>query len=175
MTGSNQYAIARQMAAPRMIAAVHVRLPIHAVRTTFKPYLDQVYAAARAGAVNVDGQNVFVYLDTPDRPTEADVSFGVGVTAPFVAVGAVAPTSLPGGEVAVTTHWGSYAKSGNAHEAVIEWCRTNGRRRAGARWEVYGHWTDDEAYLRTDVFHLLEPAEAASGRLPTEPQSSPAA
>ena len=158
MTLSHEYTVSLQIAAPRTIAAVHARLPIAAVPTTFRRYLDQVYAAARAGAVHLDGQNVFVYRDTPDRPTETDVAFGVGVTAPFVAVGAVAPTSLPVGEVATTTHRGSYAKLGAAHEAVIGWCRRQGRRQGGARWEVYGHWTEDEAQLRTDVLYLLEPA-----------------
>ena len=115
MTLSHEYTVSLQIAAPRTIAAVHAHLPIAAVPTTFRRYLDQVYAAARAGAVHLDGQNVFVYRDTPDRPTETDVAFGVGVTAPFVAVGAVAPTSLPVGEVATTTHRGSYAKLGAAH------------------------------------------------------------
>ena len=107
-------AVSVQTALPRTIAAVHARLPIASVPSTFRRYLDQVYAAAMAGAVQLDGQNVFVYRDTPDRPTEADVAFGVGVRTPFAAVGAVRPTPLPVGEVATTTHWGSYAKLGDA-------------------------------------------------------------
>ena len=168
---SHAYTVSVQTAASRTIAAVHARLPIVAVPSTFRRYLDQVYAAARAGAVHLDGQNIFIYRDAPDRQTEADVAFGVGVTAPFAAIGAVEPTSLPVGEVATTTHWGSYAKLAAAHDAVIAWCRTHGRRRAGTRWEVYGHWTDDEARLRTDVFYLLEPSGTStrpSGRLKTE-------
>ena len=152
-----RYSVSIQIAAPRNIAAVHARMPIAAVSRTFKQYLDQVYAAARAGAVHLDGQNVFVYRAAPDRPGDADVAFGVGVTAPFVAVGNVQPTPLPIGEVAMTTHWGNYADLGAAHHAIIEWCRLQQRRTTGTRWEVYGHWTDDEARLRTDVFYLLEP------------------
>ena len=164
MTFSNDYVVSSQVAAQRTIAAVHARLPITAVPKTFRRYLDQVYAAARTGVIQLDGQNVFVYRDAPDRPAEADVAFGVGATIPFAAVGNVEPTSLPVGEVATTTHWGSYAGLGAAHHAVIEWCRKNGRRRAGPRWEVYGHWTDDETRLRTDVFYLLEPAAPESFR-----------
>jgi hypothetical protein len=158
---SHEYVVvSQQTAAPRTIAAVHACVPIAAIPGTFRRYLDQVYAAARAGAVHLDGQNVFVYRDVPGRPTETDAAFGVGTTAPFVAVGAVEPTLVPAGEVATTTHWGSYAKIGAAHDAIIEWCRMKGRRRAGIGWEVYGHWTDDESRLRTDVFHLLERAES---------------
>jgi hypothetical protein len=43
----------------------------------------------------------------------------------------------------------------------VAWCRTHGRRVAGPSWEIYGHWTEDESRLRTDVYHLLEPV--ASG------------
>jgi hypothetical protein len=158
VTTSRPYTVSRQVAAPRTIAAVHARMPVGAVPGAFRRYLDQVYAAGRAGAVHLDGQNVFVYRVASDRPGEVDVAFGVGVTAPFAATGAVEPTALPVGEVATTTHWGSYAGLGAAHDAVVAWCRTNGCRTAGASWEVYGHWTDDEAQLRTDVFHLLAPA-----------------
>ena len=162
MTLSNEYSVSLQIAAPRTIAAVHARLSVSAVPNTFRRYLDQVYAAARNGSVQLDGQNVFIYRQLTDRPTEADVAFGVGVTAPFTAVGAVQPTPLPVGEVATTTHWGSYAKLGAAHDAVKAWCRARGLRLADTRWEVYGHWTDDEAQLRTDVFYLLEPSSSAS-------------
>jgi hypothetical protein len=159
---SHEHKVSLEYAAARTIAAAHARVRIDTVSTTFRRYLDQVYAAARAGAVHLDGQNVFLYRHAPDRPAEVDVAFGVGVTAPFVAVGAVVPTPLPVGEVATTAHWGSYATLGAAHAAVAEWCRVHGRRRSGESWEVYGHWTDDETHLRTDVFHLLEPAAATT-------------
>jgi hypothetical protein len=160
MTSAGGYVVSTQIALPRTIAAVHARVPRGAVSSTFRRYLDQVYAAARTGAVHLDGQNVFLYRVAHERPAELDVAFGVGVTAPFARVGAVEPTPLPAGEVATTTHLGSYAKLDAAHAAVVEWCRSNQRRPAGASWEVYGHWTDDESRLRTDVFYLLEPSPA---------------
>ena len=167
MTPSRAYSVSLQVATPRTIAAVQARVPIGTVSTSFRRYLDQVYAAARSGAIHLDGQNVFVYHCAPEQPAEMDVAFGVGIKEPFIAIGAVEPTSLPVGEVATTTHWGSYAKLGAAHDAVVQWCRSNGRMRTGASWEVYGHWTDDEARLRTDVFHLLEPVARASIELPS--------
>ena len=156
MTPPNEYKVSLQIAAPRLIAAVHARLPTEAVPGTFGRYLDQVYAAAQRGAVQLDGQNVFVYQDVPEWPKLAYVGFGVGVTAPFAAVGAVRPTQLPTGEVAMTTHVGSYARLGAAHDAIRDWCRTHGHPLTGQRWEVYGHWADDEAELRTDVLYLIE-------------------
>jgi effector-binding domain-containing protein len=154
---SPEYVVSLEHAAPCTIAAVHARLPTRDVPRSFARYLDQVYAAARAGAVQLDGQNVFVYRDVQDRPNEADVAFGVGIKAPFEQVANVQPTIVPGGPVAVTTHRGSYASLGAAHSAVIEWCRARGHRLAGSRWEVYGHWTEDEAQLRTTVYYMVQP------------------
>ena len=156
MTSPSDYVVSLQVAAPRTIAAVRARLAISTVPGLYGRYLDQVYAAAKAGAVQLDGQNVFVYHDVPGS-TEAEVAFGVGIRAPFTTVGNVEPTPLPVGEVATTTHWGSYAKRHAPHDAIIRWCREHGRTRAGPRWEVYGHWTADEAKVRTDVFYLLAP------------------
>jgi hypothetical protein len=51
---------------------------------------------------------------------------------------------------------GDYARIGEANAAIIAWCRANDRLRAGPSWEVYGHWTDDPAQLRTDIYYLLQ-------------------
>lgn len=147
-----------QVAAPRAIAAVRARLPIGRVPALFADYLNQVYAASRDGAIHLDGQNVFVYRDSSGPDGEVDVEFGVGVTAPFSPAGPVRYTELPVGEVAATTHWGDYARLGDAHAAVIAWSRAHERELAGPRWEVYGHWTDDPARRRTDVYYLLAPS-----------------
>jgi effector-binding domain-containing protein len=155
MAQSREYAVSLSHAAPRTIAAVHARLPTRDVPRAFSRYLDQVYAAARTGSVQLDGQNVFLYRDVQDQPGQSDVAFGVGVKAPFEPIANVQPTIVPGGTVATTTHRGSYAQLGAAHGAVIEWCRTHGHGVAGSRWEVYGHWVEDEAELRTDVHYLL--------------------
>ena len=126
----------------------------------FSRHLDQVYAAARAGAVALDGQNIFIYRSaTADQLT---VDFCVGVTAPFVAVGAVVPLETPSGTAAMTTHYGDYGALGDANAAILAWCRAQGRERAGPSWEVYGHWHDDPAQRRTDVYYLLQPGGATA-------------
>ena len=100
--------VSLQLAAPRAIAAVRARLPIHRVPASFTAYLNQVYTAARNGAIQLDGQNIFVYHGGASDD-EADVDFGVGVRSPFETHGAVTYSELPTGEVAVATHWGDYA------------------------------------------------------------------
>ena len=150
--------VSLKIAAPRAIAAVRARLPIRRVPASFTEYLNQVYAAARDGAMQLDGQNIFVYRDVAGAKDEADIEFGVGVKAPFAPTGAVRYSELPVGEVATATHWGDYAGLGDAHHAVLSWCRAHDRKLVGPRWEVYGHWTDDPAQLRTDVYYLLQPS-----------------
>ena len=151
---THEYAVTVQLARPCSIAAVRVRLPIRDVPRRFADYLNQVYAASRAGAIELDGQNIFVYSE--DAHGEADVEFGVGTRRPFDRIGAVVCSTTPSGEVATTTHWGDYADLGAAHNAVVAWCRSQGRSIAGPRWEVYGHWSDNPATRRTDIFYLLK-------------------
>lgn len=137
----------------RPVAGVRALVPRGRVAQEFGRYLDQVYAAARSGAVHLDGQNIFIYrAATADELT---VDFCVGVTAPFVAAGAVVPLETPHGVAVMTTHHGDYGKLGDANAAILEWCRANDRRRAGPSWEVYGHWHADPAQLQTDVYYLL--------------------
>jgi effector-binding domain-containing protein len=152
---ANAYRVQLQQGVPRTIAAVRARLPVREVKATFPRYLDQVYAAGRAGVVQLDGQNVFMYQSVAGQPEAADVAFGVGTVAPFAAAGNVEPVDLPLGEAATTTHWGTYDQLGAAHRAVVEWCRAHDRRPSGTSWEVYGHWTDDPTKLRTDIYYLL--------------------
>jgi hypothetical protein len=148
------YDVREVLVPPRPVAGVRAVVPRGRVGQEFGRHLDQVYAAARAGAVQLDGQNIFIYRSATAE--ELTVDFCVGVTAPFSATGAVVPLETPHGLAAVTTHRGDYARMGDANAAIAAWCRANDRRRAGPSWEVYGHWHDDPALLRTDVYYLLE-------------------
>src|SRR3954471_20743423 len=157
MTGSEGYRVKVERGAPRAIASVGARLPIQRVPATFARYLDQVYAAGKSGAVQLDGQNIFVYRSVPESRDDVDVEFGVGAKAPFAPFGDVRMTQLPTGEGATTTHRGPYSGLGDAHAAVIKWCRAQGRALTGTRWEVYGHWVDGEEPL-TAIYYLLTPS-----------------
>ena len=147
------YDVREVTALPRQVAGVRAEVPRGRVGQEFGKYLDQVYAAARTGALTHDGQNIFIYRSAVgDRMT---VDFCVGVTAPFSAVGAVQPLETPHGPAAMTTHVGDYARLGEANAAIHAWCRANHRDPAGPSWEAYGHWNDDPAQLRTEVYYLL--------------------
>jgi hypothetical protein len=118
--------------------------------------LAEVWAFLRASELTT-GRNVMLYRD--DLPS---VEVGVEVDAPFTSTGRVVPSSLPGGRAAVGVARGapSPASIASAHAAVREWCAANGHALTGVRWEIYGHWLDDQdpALYETEVYWLLAPA-----------------
>jgi len=114
--------------------------------------LDEIWGWLRANGIERGCPNVMLYLD--DVP---HVEVGVEMRQPFPPLaGRVVASSLPAGRVATTTHRGSWSELGAAHEAIVEWCRTNGETPAGPRWEIYGQHRDDPADQTADVFWLLE-------------------
>ena len=159
---STRYEVREVGVAARSVAGVRARVPRGRVAQEFGRHLDQVYAAARAGGVKLDGQNIFIYRAANDD--QLTVDFCVGVTEPFAAVGSVTPLETPQGIAAMTTHPGEYARLGEANAAILDWCRANDRQLAGPSWEVYGHWNADAALLRTEVYYLLQPAHEQAGR-----------
>jgi effector-binding domain-containing protein len=83
-----------------------------------------------------------------------DAEAGFPVSAPVPTRGRVIPSTLPGGPVAVTVHYGRYEDLTAAYEAVAEWLKEHGYEPAGPHWEVY--YTDpqtepDSARWRTDL------------------------
>ena len=91
------------------------------------------------------GLNVVLYPDS--CAGEFEIACGVQVKEGGNA-------STPGGTAATTVYWGAYDLMKPAHEAIHEWARANGRQ-LGPSWEVYGHWSDDPAKVRTDVYYLV--------------------
>ena len=83
------------------------------------------------------------------------VDFGVQVGRPFQDEGEIICAETPAGEVAMTTHIGSYAGLAAAHNAVHAWRAATGRAFGGYSWEIYGDWTNDETKLETQVVYLL--------------------
>ena len=109
-----------------------------------------VWEYIRRAHVASPGRNVAVYLNG-----KIDLEVGVEVGGDAMGEGDVGLSATPAGLVVTTTHRGSYAGLSHAHQAVREWCEAQRRRASGPNWEVYGHWTDNLAELRTDVSYLL--------------------
>jgi effector-binding domain-containing protein len=118
-----------------------------------------VWNAVRAQHVEA-GRHVAIYWDGTIR-----LEVGVEVRGPFVEQGEVVRSATPAGTVAWVTHLGPYRELGGAHEAVLDFCKTNNHRLAGPSWEIYGHWKPewdaDPSRIRTDVFYQVDASRRA--------------
>ena len=101
------------------------------------------------------GRNVMLYKD--DSP---NVEVGAEVGDSFTPTGRVVPSSLPAGRAATSVARGAPSAAGlaSAHAAVLDWCAENGHELTGVRWEIYGHWLEDQdpALFETEVYWLLK-------------------
>ena len=147
------YEVHLETVQPRMLAAARGRCATMAdIPAKIHELLDQVWPYVKQHQIKTTGINVVLYRPEPDG---LQMEAGVWVTEPFPESAPIIQTSTPGGPAATTTHMGPYSGIPNAHDAIVKWCSANHRERAGPTWEVYGHWSDDPAKLRTDIFHLL--------------------
>jgi effector-binding domain-containing protein len=119
--------------------------------------LDGVYEFARQELPRGVGLNVVQYFDWG-----AEFVIEVGVIVPIGTPGAgnIRLSATPAGRVATTTHWGTYDGLTAAHSALLAWCREHDLEPTGRNWEIYGHWNEDPAERRTDIFHQLKEGPA---------------
>ena len=150
------YEVVTRTVSAQPLAAVRRRVRIGDVGGAWKPALDLVWEyLGRHKGLRTDGHNCFLYHHPAPGEAAMLVDFGVQVIQPFHDAGEVVCTETPAGEVAMTTHVGSYGKLAAAHEAINSWRTATGRAFGACSWEIYGDWTDDEAKLETQVVYLL--------------------
>ncbi len=137
------YTVEVKQVPERPIAIVRGRATMANLPVRIRELFDQFYA----GFKSKGGLNVVLYHDS-GVAGEFEIACGVQLEQGGNAV-------TPGGTVATTVYMGPYDQMKPAHAAIHAWARENGRRLAGPSWEVYGHWSDDPAKLRTDIFYLL--------------------
>jgi effector-binding domain-containing protein len=121
--------------------------------------LDEVWAFVRSAGVAA-GRNVMLYTD--DVP---NVEVGVEVSDPLPSTERVAASSLPAGRAARTIARGPPTPEGlaAAHAAVLRWCEANGEQTTRVRWEVYGHWRDDDPEgFQTEIYWLLSATRSSA-------------
>ena len=135
---------------PHRIAAVRMRTTLANLGKTIRQGLNQVWP----DIIERSGLNVVLYH--PSEPTglghEFEIETGVQVAPGFVAKPPVYLTATPGGRVVTAAHFGPYEQLKNTYDAIDAYVRGHGLKLAGPSWEVYGHWHDDVAKVRTDVF-----------------------
>jgi effector-binding domain-containing protein len=152
-----QYAIRTEQVNPAPIAVVRRHARANELSRVVLEACGTVWSALKAAGVK-GGRHVAIYRKTPEG--QSDLEIGAEVGDAFPGKGDVVGSTLPGGQVATTTHFGPYNRLGEAHQAVQDWCKANNRTPVEPCWEVYGHWVDewnkDPSRIRTDVFYPLK-------------------
>jgi effector-binding domain-containing protein len=146
-----EYVVQLEQGTPQLTAVVRCQATQAELAKVVPRLCGEVWSFFQASQLPRPGRHLALYLDWV-----MNIEVGVEVSQPFAGNGRVVCSAIPAGLVATATHWGSYAKLGDAHDAVRDWAAKNGHSLAGPSWEVYGHWSDDPAQVRTDVFWLLK-------------------
>ena len=135
-------------------AVIRGRVPSNELSKFVPAACGEVWSFIRSAGLSRPGRHVALYLDG------GLVEVGAEVSGRFAGNDRVHYSQLPAGRVATTTHFGPYARLGDAHSGIRRWCSEHGHRLSGVCWEIYGHWDEswnaDPSKIRTDVFHLLE-------------------
>ena len=156
MNSSANYQVVTQTVNAQPLAAVRRHTLIRDIVRVWKPALDLVWEFLRRHeGLRTDGHNCFLYHHPARRDLPMDIDFGVQVVRPFESEGEVICTQTPAGDVAMTTHVGSYDKLGAAHDAIHSWRAATGHDFGGYSWEIYGDWNHDPTKLETQVVYLL--------------------
>ena len=145
----------------RIVTTAQTPTAVIAVTTSWEEFprvwgtlLADVWTFLR-GSDLTTGRNVMLYKD--DVP---HVEVGAEVSGSFMPSSGVVPSSLPAGRAAMAVARGAPSPEGiaRAHRAVLDWCSAHGHRLTGVRWEIYGHWLEDQdpALFETEVYWLLE-------------------
>ena len=132
------------------LAVVRRRAAARELSSVVPAACGEVWSFLREAGVTGAGRHVAIYHDGV-----INLEIGVELAVEFPATGKVVRSATPSGRVATASHIGPYDRLGAAHDAIRAWCKQHGYQFAGPNWEIYGHWTDDPAQLRTDVFYLL--------------------
>jgi effector-binding domain-containing protein len=148
-----EYQVRVHPVASQLTAVVRCRATVAELAQVIPQACGEVWAFLRSAHLPRPGRNLALYLDC-----EMNIECGVEVFQPFAGNDRIICSSTPAGVVATAAHLGPYARLGEAHTAVLRWCAEHGHVLAGPSWEVYGHWTDDPAQLRTAIFYLLRTA-----------------
>lgn len=136
------YTVEIRQVPARPIAVVRGHTTMATLPSRIRALFDEFYT----GLKGKGGLNVVLYPG--DVSGEFEIECGVEVESG-------GNSSTPAGMVATTVYLGPYDQMSPAHKAIHQWVRENGHKLAGPSWEVYGHWSDDPAKLRTDIFYLL--------------------
>ena len=141
---------------PTLTAVIQSRVRPEELSKFVPAACGEVWSFIRSAGFPKPGSHVALYMNDG----QGSVEVGAEVGERFAGNDRVRCSQLPAGRVATAVHFGPYARLGEAHAAIREWCAQHGHRLSNVSWEIYGHWQEswnvDPTKIRTDVFYLLD-------------------
>lgn len=148
-----------ETAAPQFVAAARGWATRRDIADKIPLLLGEAWDFVRKSGLKTTGHNIVIYHPEPGGSFEKEgcaIEAGPGIAKKFSGKGKIVCAKTPGGAVVTTRHTGPYYLIPQAHDAIFKWCGAHKRKPKGICWEVYGHWTEDESKLVTDVYYLLD-------------------
>lgn len=146
-----EYQVEVRTVTSQTTAVVHCLASLAELSTVLPRACGEVWAFIRSAGLPRPGRNLALYLDDVFH-----IECGVEMAKSFTGNERIVCSSTPAGIAATAIHLGPYSRLVEAHTAIRAWCSANGKVLAGPAWELYDHWNDDPAQLRTDVYYLLK-------------------
>ncbi len=122
----------------------------------FQVQIPKTFVYAQSNGGEFDGRPFAVYHSFSED--EVDVEVGCPLKAPIIDKGDIKANPMPGGKVAMTSHFGPYQNLAKAHVAMDAWFEKHGAERNGPPWEIYVSDSTSTApdKVRTDVFYPIK-------------------
>jgi len=150
-----EYPVTLQHVPQQILAAARQRTTFNLISKEIGPLLGHAWAYLKEHPQlrSPNSMNVAIYRDDTGA---GSIEVGVTVNAAFPETPNLICSTTPAATVATTAHFGPYSQLGAAHQAVRQWCKQHGHETALPYWEIYGHWNDDPAQLRTDILYRIK-------------------
>lgn len=133
-----QYKIEVKELEPQAMMSIRTECKVAEIGPTLQDILPEVFYYLDKLGVRPSGPPFTRYHSFDG--TDCEIEAGFPVSEPQPEDGRVTAGQLPGGEIVSTVHVGPYEMLPQAHDALDEWMRENGKRSRGPQWEMY--WTD---------------------------------
>ena len=125
-----------------------------AIGPAFGQAIHSVGDCIRASDAKMISMPYAVYLDW--RATDCDLAAGCKVGGNVALDGGCEWLTLTGGAHAFASHLGPYDQLKETHEAIMAWCKANGKTMTGPCWETYPvdpGVEPDPSKWQTDVYY----------------------
>ena len=154
---SGEFTLVRVASQPT--ATVRVKVPESEISQTLASILPEVLGHLTSIGADLSGPPFTRYHERAGGMV--DIEAGMPVKKPITGKGRVHPGELPGGEVAVTWHFGKYEDLPASYALLEGWMKSKRLAARAPFWEVY--WTDpgldpDPAKWKTQILWPVSPA-----------------